>query len=376
MRQRKLTFRPQLAKVRTHHPTPQHSAAESRRSPALLRALDAFERLRPQPDSTGTAVAAEAVPEMRRGGDRPPFASPPHEMPSFPEPHAGNPRRSLKRGDARRKQEARDEASRLAYLDRCREKGIPEDAIPPHVPMSVYRMVQSIMGDRTGRKTVGWMELTARRMSGYPLALLRQGFGGEPNLRDERTRTIIATALMMMHLAVRVRRKGRWSRMVSGYGIECLRAVVHRAQWREKKLGRSAFGGGGRKTAEHRARAYTARWSTRTVKHGARPTSWKPVLQWLRDCGVLYAQQLPASCVKAWEKTTGHTPRVRNRYWIACVSWPDLARRAAVRGGRLARMSDTLLGMLQEEFAALNGQGFEMLAALRQALDPPPEASA
>lgn len=363
---------PHLAKTSTRLRAAQPPKAEV--ETPLSRALAAFGRLRPPPELESVAVVHTTAAPRQDDSAPPADVVPPGDVVGpVPEPPGPSRRpRGSTIGEARRKQAERDEAARLAYLDKMRERGIPDEAVPPHMPMSVYRMGQSVLADRTGRKTLGWMELTAKRMSGYPLALVRAGFGSDPDLRDPRVRTIIGTALVMLHLARRVRRKGRWSRLVSGHSVNNLRGAMHAPQCPDIRLGRTAFGGGGRKPAAHRDAAYRARWGSRAVKHGTRQTTWKPVLQFLRDCGFLYAQQLPPECVKAWEKTTGDKPRVRNRYWIACVSWPDLAERAAVRGGRMSSVKDTLLGMLQEEFNTLNGAAFDWIAKLRAATDPPP----
>lgn len=280
-----------------------------------------------------------------------------------------------RRHEARRKQAERDAKRRARFIEQCLAEGIPHNAIPPDVPAHVYRQTQAILADWTGKATARALEREARTRSGYPIALLRNAVGGDAaNFADYNTRLVIAAALLLLSLSSRVKRKGRWTLLVAGYSISCIAACLHRPGDPSAVLSRNAIGGGGRKSEAQRDAAQKARrdnalargaWSKGSRQwDGERSTpasSFEPVLRRLRDVGFLYAQQLPAQCVKAWELDSrpGNERHVRNRYWLACLSFPEVKRQK--RGP--TKLAGELWGMLQAEFRRLNDIGWDWINA-------------
>lgn len=350
--------------------------------PALQKALERFNAVRDRVHDAASAVAGEvgrAHPPERfdsaTAADRSQGGSdddhpPPPEYESLPAPSGSQ------RHEARRKQAERDAKRRARFVEKCVADGIPLDAIPPDVPAHVYRQSQAILADWTGKLTAKALEREARTRSGYPIALLRNAVGGDAaDFKDYNTRVVIAAALLLLSLARRVKRKGRWTLLVAGFGIGNIAACLHRPGDPSAVLSRNAIGGGGRKTEAQRdaaARARAARatergsWSARSRQQwqGERATAashFEPVLRRLRDVGFLYAQQLPAQCVKAWERDSrpGNERHVRNRYWLACLSFPEVKRQK--RGP--TQLAGELWGMLQAEFTRLNAIGWDWIQA-------------
>lgn len=340
----------------------------------VARPAESGRRALPPEQQTGNTPAG--VPQGDFGDELPP----PPEF-EFAPTVSGS-----QRGVARQKQAERDAKRRARFVARCEADGIPPEAIPPDTPAYVYRMVQGILSDWTGKTTARALEREARARSGYAIALLRNAVGGDAaDFRDYGTRVVIAAALMLLSLAKRVKRKGRWTLLVSGHSVANIAACLHRPGDRSAVPTRNAIGGGGRKSPDRRVAALTARferarargaWSVRSKSRAwderiTPQSSYQPVLQRLRDVGFLYAQQLPAQCVKAWERDSraGKQHHVRNRYWLACLSFPEMKRQ---RRGAPSPLAGELLGMLQAEFRKLNAIGWDWI----QARLPKPVATA
>src|SRR5205085_9568523 len=247
-------------------------------------------RALPPEHATGSSPAG--VPQEGSCEEQPP----PPEF-EFPPTVSGS-----TRGEARRKQAERDAKRRARFVAQCSADGIPADAVPPDCPAYVYRQTQAILADWTGKLTAKALEREARARSGYAIALLRHAVGGDAaNFADYGTRQVIAAALLLLSLAQRVKRKGRWTLLVSGYSVSLIAACLHRPGDRSAVPSRNAIGGGGRKSPDRRVSALNARfanarargtwskasksdvWEERTT----RPSSFAPILQRLRDVGFL-----------------------------------------------------------------------------------------
>lgn len=328
----------------------------------------------PRVSAPPETATPRAFPIAGSVDDAPP--PPDHEwMPNAP--------RGSARHEARRKQAERDAKRRAKFVDMCTAKGIPLDAVPPDTPAHVYRQTQAILADWSGKLTARALVREARARSGYPIAQLRNAVGGDAaDFRDYDTRFVVAVALLLLSVAKRAKRKGRWTMLVAGYSIANMAACCHRPGDPSAVMHRNAFGGGGRKSPAQREASYKARraravergcWSTRARRwdgeRTTRESKYEPVLRRLRDAGFLYAQQLPGECVKAWERDSRNPRHVRNRYWLACVSFPELKRQ---RRGMPSKLGGELLGMLQAEFQKLNAEGWAWIEARLPKPKPPP----
>jgi hypothetical protein len=285
-----------------------------------------------------------------------------------------------RRDERRRKKEARDERWRTKYLDKMQAAGIAREDVPPQCPESVYRMVQSVLSDDFGRKTPKIIEREARLYTGYPFACLRTEIGDAPDFRDPDTRFVVAGALLLLKLSKRGRRKGRWQSLVRGHGIGNLAAILHAPGNPSAVKNRNSVGGGGTKRPEHRLAAASRRWDGSTpARTRTRPDLFsgrkqsRPLLRRLRDCGFLYAQQLPAACVAGFERDKRHAHAVRNRYWLAGLTTPGGSRRRRASGSMLSGVLGELTREWASEFNAGHAAGWEWIdTALGRKPDTPP----
>jgi hypothetical protein len=281
-----------------------------------------------------------------------------------------------------RKQELaqqRAERRRDKFIARMAAKGISPSACPPECPMPVYQVGQAILSDWTGIRTVGILEEEERARSGFALGRVRDVLGGALDLRCYEHREVIAAFVVLQRLAVRVERKGEWCYLVRGFSLEWLRGVLHFPGNPSNRRHRSQLGGGGRRKPEQRAAAYARRWGEladpRWVNHQRRRnvTQRAPVLQRLRDGGVLYAQQMSWDDCAPWERDTRgeHDPKfrthTRNRYWLRGLNLGTLRRARSERSR--TKVAPVVFDELLASFQAMQAYGSEWVRQLRAALE-------
>lgn len=306
--------------------------------------------------------------------ERPPA---PPDTYAAPQPKPPQLTRSQRRQVAKEKQAARALKRRNAYIDKMKAKGISEDACPPECPLPLYQLAQSILCDHHGRRTVGILEEEARQRSGFHLGLLRDVLKGKLDLRSYRDRELVATFVLLYRLGRRVQRKDGWCLLVQGYSLSWLAGVLHTPGKPEERRHRSQLGGGGRKHEAQRTAAYAQRWGDGYARK-RNVTNRAPVLQRLRDGGVLYAQQVSWEDAAPFERDTrGETDpkrkHTRNRYWLQGLSLQTLRRERSKTSPvhvKTAQIFDAHLA----RFQALEAYGQEWVTALRHALERRHEA--
>jgi hypothetical protein len=279
-----------------------------------------------------------------------------------------DPRTRKERKQAQR--EARAARRTQKYLARMAERGISPAECPPECPLEVYQMVQTILGDHHSRKTVRLLEEFERQRSGFSLALLREALGGKLDLRAYEDREVVAAFLVLYRLAERKDRKGEWCYLATGWSLSWLAGVMHYPGRPEARRHRSQLGGGGRREDKTRALARERRWGDHVPRR--KTPQRAPVLQRLRDAGVLYAQQLPYDEAQPTERDTRGAANpafrhTRNRYWLRGLNLQTLKR---ARGRRSKVLVEPItFSHMQARFAALQAHGSEWVIQLRHALE-------
>lgn len=188
---------------------------------------------------------------------------------------------------------------------------------PPWFPRELWREVNDIVHDTTGRAARRYLDLLTPVWRG----MIRRAALGERdglcarNWHSERARAIAALGYALIRLRKRVRGRKRWTGLVRGYPLALLAKLIE---------------------GTSRGREYH-----RNTLLGIHREGHVGYLNALRDAGLIYWQQLrPEQCsaFEVWRTSRG--PHAANRYWVRSAALYDakLSDDARARILELARI--------------------------------------
>ncbi len=164
------------------------------------------------------------------------------------------------------------------------------------VPRDVWVMAWDCVGDGTGHALRHWMRRERNKVA-VGAARVAALADGQRTWADQTARRIMTCALVQLRMSEPTKRRGRWSELVRGIPVGAFAAMLTPPSARGRVPHRNTLSG------RHRGAGSAAR------------RGQNGYFRELELAGFMYAQQLPADQVEAFERcgTSGHAC---NRYWL------------------------------------------------------------